>query len=583
MSGSHAQVINQPFEAEIVDKNGKTTSKKMNLRVIQVQRQSTASNDDKSSNKNGSNGTSLSVERQTQQGQKTSNITPLEDTKATYQDIIDAPYNLFSLVLLEEESNVLRECVDSMVVNIEGFGNVFRPRKLEEGKEKQHKKEVDEERVFLDGWLGAVCPEDSIVETRKRMRRDLEITGNGYWEIVRATDGIIIEINHTQSHRIRLTKRDKVKTPYTVPVVSPKDDYQIKNLEKTKRFRRFVQLDSNGKPSVYFKEFGDKRKINKNTGEVDDSVSVADEATEMIHFKIYSARSVYGIPRYISRYVSIIGSRRAEEVNYFTLSNNYVPSMFIMVENGSLSSASVERLTELIESQVGADPNYSKIVILEAESSEDESYSGQITSSKLAIHEPRNQKTDEMFQKYDANNQDKVRQSFRLPPLLIGRADDYTRATARESVKVGDEQIFNPEREMVDSQMNRIMLDQGYRWHFFRSRTPNITDNEVLTKAMVGAERSGAMTPRRANMLMEDIFEGDLGPLPENIDLDTPYSFQFAMAQKGTVTAPSEMSAGQVGTVERKSGDWVDEYVNQILGGIEKEIDVEGSFNRFLV
>ena len=153
--------------------------------------------------------------------------------------------------------------------------------------------------------------------------------------------------------------------------------------------------------------------------------------------------------------------------------------------------------------------------------------------------------------------------------------------TAQASIRVGDEQVFNPEREVVDSQMVRIMLDQGFRWHFFRSRTPNITDNEILSKAMVGAERSGAMTPRRADMLMQDIFEGELGPLPIGIPLDTPYSLTFALAQGQTVTAPSEMSDGQVGTVER-SKDWVSEYVDEILDGIERSIDPADDFNRFL-
>lgn len=580
MNKPTAQVVNTPFNAEVIGKDGAVSNRRMTARVISVKRAASVRDNDKKVEEPKPELARESIKRQTQQGQPTSNITPLEDN-ATYRDVIEAPYDQFALVLLEEESNVLRECVDSMVTNIEGYGNTFRPRKLEEEAKKGHQSEIDLERIKLEGWLGVLCPEVSFIETRKRMRRDLELTGNGYWEIVRDSQGSILEINHIASHRIRLTKLDPEPTPYTVPVISPEDDYQIKQIEKRRRFRRFVQLNSQGQPGVWFKEFGDPRTINKRTGKVDNDVATSDEATEIIHFKIYSARSVYGIPRYIGRYVSIIGSRRAEEVNFFTLSNNYVPSMFIMVENGALTPASVERLTELIESQVGSDPNYSKIVILEAENGDNEGFAGQLVNAKLSIHEPKNQKTDEMFQKYDANNQDKVRQSFRLPPLLVGRAQDYTRATARESVRVGDEQIFNPEREVVDSIMIRIMLDQGIRWHFFRSRTPNITDNEVLSKAMVAAEKSGAMTPRRANTLMEDIFEGELGPMPEGIPLDTPYSLTFAQAQNGQTTSPMEMGDGQVGTVER-SEDWVSQYVNEILGGIERNVDPEEHYSRFL-
>lgn len=533
------------FKAEVVDKKGVKTTRNMNVRILsvkkpeidQVQRQ------DPNSPK-------------TAQNVKVSNITPIEDGKPSYKNIIPAPYDLFSLAVLEEHSNVLRECIDAMVVNIEGFGHIYRPRKLDEESKKKHKNEIEQESIGLESWLKTVCPDPSFIETRKRMRRDEELNGNGYWEIVRSGKDIT-EINHVESHRIRLTKMDEEATPYTVPVVSPKDDYKVIHVERKKRFRRYVQLDSSGKIAVYFKEFFDPRKINKNTGEVDEKVSVADEATEMKHFKIYSSRTPYGIPRYIGRYVALLGSRRSEETNYFTISNNYIPSMFIMVANGTLTEGSINRLNELIESQVGDDPNYSKFIILEAESSEDESFPGQITTSKLGIHETKSQKTDEMFQKYDENNQKKVIRAFRLAPLVVGRADEYTRATATAGMRVTDEQVFAPEREQVDSFMNLVMLDQGFRWHFFRSRTPNITDNDILTRFMEKAEKSGAMTPRRADILAQDVFQGDLGPMPEDIDLDTPYSLQFAQAQNAQ-RPPTE-------PVERS--DWARDFVNQTHWG----------------
>lgn len=80
---------------------------------------------------------------------------------------------------------------------------------------------------------------------------------------------------------------------------------------------------------------------------------------------------------------------------------------------------------------------------------------------------------------------------------------------------------------------------------------------------------------------MSDIFEGELGPMPEGIDLDVPYSLQFALAQKGQVVAPSEMGDGQVGTVER-SDDWIDEYIGEILAGIDRDVDPDESFKRYL-
>ena len=85
----------------------------------------------------------------------------------------------------------------------------------------------------------------------------------------------------------------------------------------------------------------------------------------------------------------------------------------------------------------------------------------------------------------------------------------------------------------------------GAKYHEFRSRTPNVTDNESLIQAMRFAELSGGMTPRRADKLLEDVFEGDLGISPKGIDLDIPYSLQFAQAQNGMIPPEGEAPGAQ--------------------------------------
>ncbi len=117
----------------------------------------------------------------------------------------------------------------------------------------------------------------------------------------------------------------------------------------------------------------------------------------------------------------------------------------------------------------------------------------------------------------------------------------------------------------MDNEVNRVLRDVGVRWHIYRTRTPNITDNEVLVKAMIGAERSGGMTPRRADVLMQDIFEGQLGPLPKGIDPDVPFTIQFAQAQNAML--PPGGSPTTVQQAERDDGTWCDEYVRTILRG----------------
>jgi len=558
-----------PFKAEIETADGGKRNIPTHLTVIGVKKPE---------------GAQETVERK--KGNKESNLKTLEKQE-TYLDkrLLPPPYNISELVYLEEVSNVLRECIDAMVVNVEGFGHTFRARETDEAFQDKFNQDIKEELRRAEAWVTTLGVDISLVELRKRMRRDLELSGNGYWEIVKNKKDTASEIHQIPTQWMRLSKQDEDFTKMTIPLVETNEEsgYVIKRKTVNKRFRRFVQVDSSGKALVWFKEYGDPRLISKLDGKVvpeEDRKKFPREnrANEVIHFKIYSPRTPYGIPRHIGRYPSILGSRRSEEVNFFSL-DNHIPSMFIMVENGSLTDASIQRLQELIETQVSPDPNYSKFILLEAEADINEIIPGQVGAPSITVksmHEA--QRTDEMFQKYDRNNQDKVRQAWRLPPLFIGRSDDYTRATALTSRRVADEQIFAPERETVDSWMNRLMLDANYRFFIFKSRTPNVTDNETLVRMMMASERSGGMNAERCNTLMNDVFEGTLGPMPEGIDLNIPYSLQFAQAQNaqrppeefdGDPHGRPAMDGAITGTNndERSAGDWVDNYLRSIENG----------------
>jgi PBSX family phage portal protein len=416
MNGRKA-IAKIPFEGEVQKADGSLEKVKFNARVVEA--------------------TPEMIERARSKNNK-SKIEVDEEKSSSLHDqrIIPAVYDPLELVYLEEVSNVLRECVDSMVVNIEGFGHLLRLKKISEENVEKFKKAILEEKARLDNLFDRISPNVSFTEARKRMRRDLELTGNGFFEAVEDKNGDLLELNHVPSYQMRLAKLDKKTTNYKVKVVDEANDFSIRTINRRKRFRRYVQLDSNKKPIVWFKEYGDPRSISSKDGNVKSSVGLNTRATSIIHFRIYSPRTPYGIPRHIGRYVAIKGSRRSEEVNFFTLSNNHIPSMFILLENGTLTEGSITRLTELVESQVTGDPNYSKFIILEAEADMNDILPGNVGAAKLTIKSmAETQHSDEMFQKYDKNNQDKVRQAFRLPPIFVGRADDYTRACYSEDTE----------------------------------------------------------------------------------------------------------------------------------------------------
>lgn len=548
----HAEIVKESsFEGEVKSPKGKIRKKRFNVKVIKLKRQGHLEPKNKDDSEPHSQQEKSDLEKLLVEGK-----------------LIKTPYDLNQLVALVEISNVLRECLDTMCINIEGFGHLFRPRLLTDENKNKYEKEIYNELADLDAFFDIICSEYSFPEARKRMRYDLESTGNGYFEIIRNLAGKISEVLHIPGHTVRLSKLDEDFTKYSVYVVVPseQDGWVVESVIRKKRFRRFVQVDDTGQVISWFKEWGDPRIIDKRDGSVkDEKLNFQFRATELKHFKVYSPRTPYGVPRYIGRYVSILGSRRSEEVNYFTMGSNQVPSAFIMVEDGALTEGSVDRLKELVESGIGEDLNYAKFVLLEAETDEEEAITGMGGKARVKV-EPMTkiQPEDQLFQKYDKNNQDKVRQAWRIPPIFVGRSEDYTRATAQASRTLADEQVFAPERGTVDHWVNQLIRQLNIRFHIFKSKTPNITDNSELIKAMGIAEKSGGMTPRRADVLLQDIFDGQVGPQPTGIDLDIPYSLQFAQAQNAGKIAQAQATQNE--GVEREI-DWVDEYLDSLLRG----------------
>jgi PBSX family phage portal protein len=472
------------------------------------------------------------------------------ESLAAEGNIVIPPFDLLTLAMLPEHSSELYQCVEAMEINIDGLGHRQIPRvtlddSAKEQMEDAMKKEVAVERARLINFF-EYCTQESFTQWRRRLRKDVETTGNGYFEIIRDASGQVQQFVHVAAYQMRLAREDREATKYNRPILKMgvNGEVTVDTVEEYKRFRRFIQgkkfsrrtgTESMGFGRRWFKEFNDPRDVHQDTGEYgtkEKPVPPDKRANEMIHISLYSARTPYGLPRFIGNLLSIYGDRASEEINYTTFRNNNIPSMIIMVANGQLTAGSIDRLTSFTESQIQGSDNYSKMVIVEAESTADEGEDG--GQVKLDIKPlVSEQHTDALFQGYSKNNQDKIRRSFRLPPIFVGKADDYTRATAEASRKLADEQVFGPERDVFDSIMNRIIYPtMGIRYHKFKTNTPNTTDNEALVKILAGAEKTGGMTPRIARRVLEGVMNEQLGGFPEGFDADVPFSVTMAKAVK---------------------------------------------------
>jgi PBSX family phage portal protein len=454
----------------------------------------------------------------------------------TNNKTIKPPFNLFALTLFREKNSELGQCIEAMCTNICGFGFQLLDG---QGRDKNDiPPEVEAEWEEADEFLnyGSWDAQTSQGGVRKLIREDMEGTGCAWLELIETKGGDIIGYNHVPAYQMRLSVLDKKPTTYTdTRAIGRGASRRIKEVQRRKRFRRHVQLTKKGVHAklTWFKEMGDPRMISRDTGMVLTPEEIAEGAAianPMVYFRLGRARSPYGLPRYIGNLFAILGGRASESINYCTIKNNNIPSMLLLVSNGQLTDGTIQRIKDFTKTVIQDSENRSRFLVIEADPDEADIGGGQVRIEAKPLAQL--QTDDAMFQKYDSGNASKVRRSFRLPEVLVGLAGEYTANNVEASRRIADEQVFAPERREEDWQWNRILRRKGIRHWIYRSNGPNVTDDEDMIKVMAAAERSGAMTPRRAQTILEDIMGAGVAPLDASINPDIPFSQQMAEAVK---------------------------------------------------
>lgn len=485
--------------------------------------------------------------------------------------LISPPFDPLGLTMLPEESSELGKSIEAMKVNIESFGHSFHSAvNVDDPKiSEQVRTEVQAEHARLTNFFNNCALEGTFTELREKRRQDIETIGWGAWEVITGPlSGEIQFLNYIQGHRIRLAKQGNEIVTIRRPFVfqHPDGRREIRTVPVRRRFRRFAVLPpiEVGGPPTWFKEFGDPRVLDQETGRYEtdeDPVALERRANELIYQCVHSPRTPYGIPRYIGVCLTIRGDRAAEEINYTTLRNNNIPSMILLLSNGQLTAGTVKRVKEFMNRHVRGSDNYSRLLVIEAEKGQTEGADSGTTKLDLErlVSE---QMRDQLFQSYGKNNRVKIREAFRIAPLFVGGVEDFTRATAAEAKRTTDEQVFAPERVKFDRWMNQYFLPRlGIVYHEFVSLGPNVTDNQVLSDTMMTAERTGGMTPALARRIVGDIM-GQALPEVTGIDPNVPFSIQLAERVKNQ----ADMTVGaQVTSLKR-----VDEETGNYLDGLFK-------------
>lgn len=454
--------------------------------------------------------------------------------------VLAPPYDLYKLSIMPEHSSILPQCIDAYETNIDGVGYMFDPAPWTKPDENgEYPEEVQAELQALQEWFEYCHPEESFISIRRKTRRDLESTGNGYWELLRNAKGELVGIEHIEAYTMRLTSLDRDPVEIRIPIVRKGE---IQEVLYRKRFRRFVQVRDG--LEVWFKEFGDPRRIDARTGEVIEEGKAEPSgfipATEVLHFRIYSPHTPYGVPRWIGTLPAVLGGRDAEEVNQALFDNNAIPPLVVIVEGGKLSRGSERVLKNFLQANKGKEM-FHRILILEAEAP----LAGEGAESKIKIQPlVEAQQKDALFLRYDTSSRAKVRSSFRLPPLYVGETEDYTRATAEASRLVAEQQVFGPLRDEFDFLINRRLLPAlGVRYWRFKSLAPTVDEAESMAD-MLKIFVSAGMTVREARRYMEEILNKPL-PDPEGADwLDEPLQVYLAKLAQGLGLVPEGEGGG---------------------------------------
>ncbi|WP_029689443.1 phage portal protein [Thermoanaerobacter sp. A7A] len=400
------------------------------------------------------------------------------------------PIRLYNIV---ENTSMLSACIETMQANVDGFGHDF----LYVGdKSKKFDTEVIAEKERLNEFFKAVNETQSFVTLRTELRQDLEVTGNAYIEVVRFPNGKLAMLYRADAKYIRLQVKQSESIPVKVRLVR---DGKEMTITVYRRFRRFCMLVNPTQGTLrWFKEYGDPRRMCAVTGKYEDELEPGEQiqelASEIIHLKL--GNGIYGVPRWIGLTSVILGLQNADFVNYDLFDNQVVPPLAVLVSNGVLTSDSVEDLKYLFEQKKGV-KNFHKILILEAiPASADDSLEDVKGSAKVDLKEfSMARKDDAIFKQYIELAEKRIRSRYRLPPLYLGVAEEYSRSTSDTSKLVAEEQVFKPERNKFDEIVNfTIMKELGAKyWKFMTVGPRMIEGNEIITAFEKFAE-AGVLT-----------------------------------------------------------------------------------------
>jgi PBSX family phage portal protein len=482
-------------------------------------------------------------------------------------NLLVPPYEPNKLYSIVESSGTLGSCVEVMVDNVDGFGHEF--QYLGDMEDLNNPK-IIEEREFLINFFKRVNEKQSFTKLRKEMRRDYEITGNSFMEIVRYPSGKIATLYRCDSRYMRLQAKQQEEVKTAVRLFR---DGKLTETNIYRRFRRFAMVTNTSIYDIrFFKEYGDPRKMCAITGKYEDELGpdeeIQQEASEVIHFK--QGNDTYGIPKWVGISSTVLGVRDADYINYNLFSDQGIPPLAVLVSGGRLTADSVEDLINIFNSRKGVE-NYHNIAILEAAPA-DGDIDDIATGAKIDF-KPLPQQNDILFKDYIDTSEKRIRAKFRIPALYLGVGEEFSRSTSQNIQMIAEQQSFSPERNDEDELINfTLMQDLGaINWRL-RTIGPKLIQGQEAIDAIGKFARAGSLSINQSIKVMNRVLELD-APLFDEPWADYPATMVLELSKRGWLKDSDKIAEIKhaVTNIAEKFQDTEFEYLKEQFEDLAKE------------
>ena len=527
------------------DKSAKPTPARVGVRIVKAQDPSEVP-------------TVFTAQKKIEKSDKSEQLS--KENAANASEWIAHPVDMRGLKDLVDNSTILPQCIRAYKSNIAGFGiNI------------QYAEDFDEESAEMKAeWsvaeqIVSLLNMDMMTkEVFENIIRDRETYGISYCEVIRDMEGKVVELQF-------IIDTPSIDMTYPLePYVDVQYFYKGQTVSRKKKFRKFRQTVA-GK-TVYFKEFGDPRIMDKRDGkyaeEGGEAIEIDNQANEIIEFRIGS--QPYGEVRWIGQVLTVDGNRRAEVLNnnYFR-EGRHTPLM-ILVKGGTLTDESFAKLQGYMN-EIKGESGQHAFLVLETEANDNTTaFDGEKTADIEIKDLASILQKDELFQEYLENGRKKTQSAFLLPDLYVGYTTDFNRATAQTAMEVTEKQVFQPERTSLAWIINNRLLN-GYQFKYVEVffEAPDITNPEDIQKILNVIERAGGITPNVAKELTyktlgkdgcED-YDGEWGDIPiQYIRISQAQAQQLPPSEPVTDNTLKQLD----GQIEQAADDEVVSVMKQI-------------------